>query len=68
MLVASPFSASLTILGKWTSGNLTPGLIEMYVAFHQTQIKASIKYPDKPEIKDADHSSMLMTAVFRKAA
>lgn len=43
-------------------------LIEMYAAFHQTQITAFIKPPDKPEMEEADHSSMLMTAMLSEAA
>lgn len=40
----------------------------MYAAFPQTQIKASIKHIDKPEMEEADHSSMLIAAMFSEAA
>lgn len=40
----------------------------MYAAFPQTQIKASIKHIDKPEMEEADHSGMLIAAMFSEAA
>ena len=43
-------------------------LIEMCAAFPQTQIKAFIKHIDKPEMEEADHSSMLIAAIFSEAA